>query len=171
MENWHDIYGLKFEDGKLYFEDSPETPILLVRNIITMEGIERINLPLLGYIYSIIYNRFMETGDPSGEISLYLPDLALATIGHGDTIRNPGCLGSVGVLALATICHGDTIHGDTIDQMINTLLEDIINVDDAIGYIGDSFYAVLQCTGYNTETDILSFRSPLMEMVIEKNIL
>lgn len=163
MENWHDIYGLKFEDGKLYFEDSPETPILLVRNIITMEGIERINLPLLGYIYSIIYNRFMETGDPSGEISLYLPDLALATIGHGDTIDQ--MINARGVIAIALIREG---HGDTTDQMINTLLEDILNVNDAIGYIGDSFYAVLQCTGYNTETDILSFRSPLMEMVIEK---
>lgn len=133
--------GLEFKDGKLYIEGLPEeTTIEVVRNLRTMEGIDDINLPLLRYFYSIIYQKFDKTGDPSGQISLYLPDLARA-IGHKGNIDN---------------------------KAKNAIIKAIYEFHPLIGCIGKSCYAVLVFLGYNAETNTITFYSPYMEMVINK---
>lgn len=129
LSNWID--GLNFEDGKLHSESPPET---------TKEGIEGINLPLLRYFYSIVYQQFEATGVPNGKISLYIPDLARAT-GHKSNIN---------------------------EQIIKALFKDIHEFQPLIGRIGESWYQVLQFYGYDAETNTISFYSPYMEKVIEK---
>ena len=70
---------LKFENGILTFKGFPATSAEL-QELYTEEGIEKINIPLLMVIYSIIHEKFSETmpenQNINERINIYYPELA-----------------------------------------------------------------------------------------------
>lgn len=79
MQMVSDNSKLRFENGILTFKGFPATPAEL-QEIYTEEGIEKINIPLLMVIYSIIHEKFSETmpenQNINERINIYYPELA-----------------------------------------------------------------------------------------------
>ena len=69
---------LKFENGILKYKGFPATSAEL-QELYTEEGIEKINIPLLMVIYSVIHEKFYKTEKSQNvneRINIYYPDLA-----------------------------------------------------------------------------------------------
>jgi len=161
---------LQFKDGLLYFEDDSggrqEFTEAHLRKAATKEGIDKINLTLLRYYYSVILKGFegkikeFQQGKIADEESLrkeltfmpvtfYLPDLLRELTGGG----------------YATAGH-------QIDKVINETwaFRNIIGVIS--DYYGEkrreSYYPVLNFRGYDSKTNTISFESPYLSYLALK---
>lgn len=150
--------GLKFEDGKLYFEGNlkpiTEAELQVMR---TKENISSVNLPLLRSLYTLIGREIANNVDPQtlkkknklDVIELYIPDLS-AYLGKG---RNPN------------------------KDKITAIIKEVQQFHNIVGifkipYGGDkvreNIFPVLNFEGYNEEKNTILFSSPYMNYVIER---
>ena len=146
--------GLKFEKGKLFFDGAlqPLSEVEL-ENIITKEGIENIDLPLLRIYYSIILTRFddaIKQGETKLDsvITLFVPDLA-------------ECLG------LQRNINKKDIQG--IVKKTQTF-HNILGVFHVMrnGNFDKSYFPVLNFEGYDAERNTIAFSSPYLNYLVRK---
>lgn len=137
--------GLKFEDGKMYFEGSL-APIseAQLQNMKTKESISTIDLPLLRSFYSILLAETQKNQKKLDIVSLYVPDLA-AYLGKPRNLN---------------------------EERIQSIIVDVQKFHNIVGLIktpwGDSIFPVLNFEGYDKETNTISFSSPYMNYLINK---
>ena len=161
---------LQFKDGLLYFEDDnggrQEFTEAHLRKAATKEGIDKINLTLLRYYYSVILKEFegkikeFRQGKIADDASLrkeltfmpvtfYLPDLLRELTGGGYAAA-----------------------GHQIDKVINETwaFRNIIGVisDYYGGKRRESYYPVLNFRGYDSKTNTISFESPYLSYLALK---
>ena len=146
--------GLKFEKGKLFFEGAlqPLSEVEL-ENIITKEGIENIDLPLLRIYYSIILTRFddaIKQGETKLDsvITLFVPDLA-------------ECLGLQRNINKKDI------------QVIVKKTQTFHNILGVFHIIRNekfdkSYFPVLNFEGYDAERNTIAFSSPYLNYLVRK---
>lgn len=146
--------GLKFERGKLFFEGAlqPLSEVEL-ENIITKEGIENIDLPLLRIYYSIILTRFddaIKQGKTSLDsvITLFVPDLA-ECLGLQRNINKK----DIQIIVKKT----QTFHN------ILGVLHITRNCSD-----DTSYFPVLNFEGYDAERNTIAFSSPYLNYIVRK---
>ena len=150
-----DVDSLNFHNGKLYFEGKAFSEATL-ESIKTKEGIEKIDLPLLRFYYSIILEQFYdklrkggkleEVLTTSSTIKLYLPDLVkrLGEYGHFDK--------------------------DKTDEMLKKTLSfhNIIGIIHGPNGNHPSYFPVLIFTGFEGGTNTISFESPYLSYLVKE---
>ena len=154
--------GLKFENGEMFFDGALE-PISTVelKNMSTKKGIEKIDIPLLSFYYSVILTKYQERlkrGESLGDITsqlttVYAPDLARA-IGIIPTGEDGG-LHRTDILKI-------------MDKM--SVFHSIIGILHITrnGKPDKSYFPVLNFEGYDSEKNTISFYSPYLIYVVRK---
>ena len=154
--------GLKFENGEMFFDGALE-PISTVelKNMSTEKGIEKIDIPLLSFYYSIILTKYQERlkrGESLGDITsqlttVYAPDLARA-IGIIPTGQDGG-LHRTDILKI-------------MDKM--KVFHSIVGIMHIKrnGRTYESYFPVLNFEGYDSEKNTISFYSPYLIYVVRK---
>ena len=154
--------GLKFENGEMFFEGALE-PISTVelKNMSTKKGIEKIDITLLSFYYSVILTKYQERlkrGESLGDITsqlttVYAPDLARA-IGIIPTGEDGG-LNRTDILRI-------------MDKM--KVFHSIVGImhikRNRKSY--ESYFPVLNFEGYDSEKNTISFYSPYLIYVVRK---
>lgn len=144
------VDGLKFDNGKLYFNGMPFTTAKL-QQLRTKEGIENIDLPLLRTFYGIILRNFERTYTESKQlqesVKIYVPDLA-AYLGKSRNISKTDIESIIG-----KVSSFQTVVG-IVKQPKN-------------GRIYENILPVLLFTGYNEADNTIGFTSPYMNQVIQ----
>lgn len=141
--------GLKFKHGMLFFQGYPASYATL-RDFRTKEGIEKIDLPFLRMLYSIILSNIGvdQDGFPRAKqvITLYLPDL-MAALGKSRNFN---------------------------ENNLAALVAKFVMLHNVIGVIqppnsprSESLMPVMVFHGYNAENNTISFSSPYMNLLIE----
>ena len=156
--------GLKFENGEMFFEGALE-PISTVelKNMVTNEGIDKIDIPLLTAYYSIILSQYQERlqkGEALRDITsqittIYAPDFANYL---GITIK-----GEEGGL-----------HKSDVKNIMNktSKFHNIIGIMHITrnGKPDKSYFPVLNFAGYDAENNTISFFSPYL-IHVQKRLL
>lgn len=154
--------GLKFENGEMFFDGALE-PISTVelKNMSTKKGIEKIDIPLLSFYYSVILTKYQERlkrGESLGDITsqlttVYAPDLARA-IGIIPTGEDGG-LHRTDILKI-------------MDKM--SVFHSIVGIMHITrnGKPDKSYFPVLNFEGYDSEKNTISFYSPYLIYVVRK---
>ena len=154
--------GLKFENGEMFFDGALE-PISTVelKNMSTQKGIEKIDIPLLSFYYSVILTKYQERlkrGESLGDITnqlttVYAPDLARA-IGIIPTGEDGG-LHRTDILKI-------------MDKM--SVFHSIVGIMHITrnGKPDKSYFPVLNFEGYDSEKNTISFYSPYLIYVVRK---
>ena len=154
--------GLKFENGDMFFDGALE-PISTVelKNMSTKKGIEKIDIPLLSFYYSVILTKYQERlkrGESLGDITsqlttVYAPDLARAIgiIPSGED----GGLSRTDILRI-------------MDKM--KVFHSIVGIMHIKrnGKTDQSYFPVLNFEGYDSEKNTISFYSPYLIYVVRK---
>ncbi|MCR5304865.1 MAG: hypothetical protein K6E33_09930 [Lachnospiraceae bacterium] len=143
--------GLKFKDGKLFFESSSsimrQVSEAELRDLRTNEGIEDIDISALRYLYSIIFYKFQESHYKQIDdiIAIHAPILTKR--------KNP--------------------KNDEIDSLISKIqsYHNIMGVIKTLSVTGkptESYYQVLNFEYYDREKNIIAFSSPYMNLILSK---
>ncbi len=74
LQQLREMEGLRFEDGKLFFNDA-EVSQAELRDLRTKEGIQNIDLMTLRFYYSLIFHEFQKTGNLQDIIAVSVPVL------------------------------------------------------------------------------------------------
>ena len=149
--------GLTFNNGKLYFKDyrAREVSEMELQDLKTKENIEKINLPFLQFLYTILFKEWEKSiqdqanGKP-GEIppvsKFYLPDI----------LKARGISSNAGQTSI------DAIKNDI------SALHNVVGVLKVKGYKNPSYYPVLLFEGYDTATNTISISSPYLLHVVKE---
>lgn len=140
--------GLKFKNGKIYFDGMQQVSEVELQNMKTKEGIENIDLALLRVFYSIILTAFeaSKCKELKDVITLFVPDLAE----YLGLQRNLNKKNIDGVIAKVQSFHN-----------IVGILHGTRN-----GKPSQSIYPVLNFEGYDDKKNTIAFSSPYMNHVI-----
>lgn len=140
--------GLKFKNGKIYFDGMQQVSEVELQNMKTKEGIENIDLALLRVFYSIILSAFeaSKCKELKDVITLFVPDLAE----YLGLQRNLNKKNIDGVIAKVQSFHN-----------IVGILHGTRN-----GKPSQSIYPVLNFEGYDDKKNTIAFSSPYMNHVI-----
>ena len=152
--------GLKFENGKMFFEGTLE-PISTIelQDMHTNEGIEAIDIPLLTMYYSIILAKFQERikhgldfGTANDMITrIYAPDfmkcIDILSEGSGTSEEK------ISVIMRKT-------------RAFHNILG--IHYVSKNGRIHRSYFPVMNFEGYDYETNTISFFSPYLNYIVQK---
>lgn len=136
------IEGLKFKDGKMYFDNSL-IPVgeAQLQNMKTKENISNIDLQLLRTFYAIILNETCKANKKIGVVTLFVPDFA-TYLGRKNLT----------------------------EERVNDLVKQVQQFHNIVGLIktayGDSIFPVLNFEGYDKKKNTISFYSPYMNYVI-----
>ena len=151
---------LQFEDGKMFFKGAFE-PISTVelKNIITKEGIEEIDIPLLTMYYSIILAALQEYMKQGLDFK-YAADM-VTRIYAPDLMR-----------CLKTLENGS----GTNENQISSIMRKTETFHNVIGILhitrngrpDKSYFPVLAFAGYDAEDNTISFHSPYLMHVVRK---
>ena len=154
--------GLKFENGEMFFEGALE-PISTVelKNMVTNEGIEKIDIPLLTALYNVILTKYHERlmqgetlRDVTSQVtSVYAPDFANYL---GITLKGE--------------------NGGLHKTDVRNIMEKTSKFHNIIGILhitrngkpDKSYFPVLNFAGYNAEDNTISFFSPYLIYVVRK---
>ena len=148
---------LRFENGEMFFDGCLE-PISTVQlqNMITKEGIEHIDIPLLSVFYSIILNDFQLSLKNEEHLNpvttIYIPELAQRL----DLNRNG-------------VAHRNLSRKDIALIISKTMsFHNILGILKVMrnGKPDNSYYPVLNFEGYNAENNTVSFSSSYFNHVI-----
>lgn len=149
--------GLTFKNGKLYFKDyrAREASEVELQDLKTKENIEKINLPFLQFLYTILFKEWEKSiqdqanGKP-GKIppvsKFYLPDI----------LKARGISSNAGQTSI------DAIKNDI------SALHNVVGVLKVKGYKNPSYYPVLLFEGYDTATNTISISSPYLLHVVKE---
>lgn len=149
--------GLTFNNGKLYFKDyrAREVSEMELQDLKTKENIEKINLPFLQFLYTILFKEWEKSiqdqanGKP-GEIppvsKFYLPDI----------LKARGISSNAGQTSI------NAIKNDI------SALHNVVGVLKVKGYKNPSYYPVLLFEGYDTATNTISISSPYLLHVVKE---
>ena len=149
--------GLTFNNGKLYFKDyrAREVSEMELQDLKTKENIEKINLPFLQFLYTILFKEWEKSiqdqanGKP-GEIppvsKFYLPDI----------LKARGVSSNAGQTSI------NAIKNDI------SALHNVVGVLKVKGYKNPSYYPVLLFEGYDTATNTISISSPYLLHVVKE---
>lgn len=141
--------GLRFSNGRMYFDgEIEEISEVQLQDLITQEGIESIDLPLLQVFYSIILRKFEQNNYRTLNefITVYVPDLAEA-IGLQRNLN---------------------------EKNLNVLIDKIKGFHNIVGVMhgkrGEretrSLFPVLNFEGYDSKKNTIAFSSPYMNLII-----
>lgn len=140
--------GLKFKNGKIYFDGMQQVSEVELQNMKTKEGIENIDLALLRVFYSIILTAFeaSKCKELKDVITLFVPDLAE----HLGLQRNLN------------------------KQDVNRVIQKAQSFHNIVGILhgtrngkpSQSIYPVLNFEGYDDKKNTIAFSSPYMNHVI-----
>lgn len=151
LQQLYSTDGLKFKNGKLYFDDARmrEVSEVELQNMKTKEGIASIDLTFLRAIYSVILHRFIGNDYKlSKEVLSYnISDIAEYTGGQANLNKRD----TENLIAKLQSYHN-----------IIGVLHQGKNVPGV-----PSRYPVLIFAGYNNDTKEIRFHSPYMSYVIE----
>ena len=154
--------SLKFENGEMFFEGALE-PISTVelKNMVTNEGIEKIDIPLLTALYNVIlakYHERLKQGETLKNVtsqvtSVYAPDFANYL---GITLKGED--------------------GGLHKTDVRNIMEKTSKFHNIIGIMhitrngrpDKSYFPVLNFAGYNAEDNTISFFSPYLIYVVRK---
>ena len=148
--------GLRFENGEIFFEGETLHSISVaeLQDMLTREGIEKIDIPLLTVYYSIILKEFyssLQAGEPLNPIiTMYAPDLMR-------------CLG--------LLRDGSGIHKSDVSNLMRKTqtFHDVIGILDTQknGKRYKKYFPVLLFMGYDESTNLIRFSSPYLNHIIE----
>lgn len=154
LQPFKSLEGLRFESGKMFLESTDDSPHLReiseveLQNLQTKEGIENIDLPLLGLFYTNILFEFIKTGgrELKDIVVVYMPELA-ARMGWSSNQSK-----------------------ETVQQILRKIqsFHNIVGVLHGTrnGKPVKSYYQVLNFEYYDEKTNNVAFSSPYMNKVI-----
>jgi len=154
LQPFRSLEGLRLENGKMFIADTTDNPHLReiseveLQNLQTKEGIDNIDLPLLGLFYTNILYEFLKTGgrELKDVVVIYMPELA-ARMGWSSNQSK-----------------------ETVQQILRKIqsFHNVVGVLHGTrnGKPVKSYYQVLNFEYYDDKTNNVAFSSPYMNKVI-----
>ena len=143
------VDGLKFKNGRIYFENMQQISEIELQNMKTKENIQKIDLVSLRIFYSIIFTTFAKNNykHVTDIITMYVPDLA----------EYFGLQRNLNKSELANMLNKAECFHDIVGILYESKNERVLR----------SILPVLNFEGYREENNTISFSSPYLNHLIE----